>query len=41
MVKTKYDFQGNDGVGYAEMKKPEGIVGKTAGKKALGRGKKK
>ena len=39
MVKTKYDYQGNDGVGYDAMKKPEGIVGKTT-KKTLGRGKK-
>ena len=39
MAKTKYDYQGTDGVGYDQMKKPEGIVGKTA-KKPLGKGKK-
>merc|ERR1719331_3805562 len=29
MVKTKYDYQGIDGVGYAQMKQPEGIEGTT------------
>ncbi|GMH62431.1 hypothetical protein TrVE_jg862 [Triparma verrucosa] len=30
MVKTKYDYSGNDQPNYADMKQPEGIIGKTA-----------
>mmetsp|Transcript_18175 Transcript_18175/g.33787 ORF Transcript_18175/g.33787 Transcript_18175/m.33787 type:complete len:187 (-) Transcript_18175:116-676(-) len=32
MVKTKYDYSGKDQPNYADMKQPEGIVGKTVKK---------
>jgi len=33
MVKTKYDYSGDGQATYADMKQPEGIVGKTGKKK--------
>jgi len=37
MVKTKYDYSGKGQPNYADMKQPEGITGKTTGKKVLGK----
>lgn len=35
MVKTKYDYSGSGQPNYADMKQPEGILGKTAKKAGL------